>query len=394
MLEYNFIVSLTSWILTLSIVIGQLIKIPLGSGGGLTVLDAVIILFVIWGTWQIKFKFNRPPFFIKAAGTFIVICTVSLALTPLHLNPSQYLFAFFYTLRFTVYLLLGWLLLSEALPSLRQNLDQILLYSGIYLAALGLLQFIFLPDLQFLTPGGWDPHFFRMVSTFLDPNFAGAFFVLTLLILTKKLNSQKHSKLLTFHFSLFTLLYLALLTTFSRSSYLMFLVATSILAFLRKSTGIFLTSLLLFAFLLLSFQVYIQLISQPRNIDREKSAQFRLNTWQQGWEIFQRSPFLGTGYNAYRYAIKEYNLGDEQFIQSHGSTSNDSSLLFVAATTGIIGLSSYLLFLASIVNYSWGKNLPLIAALAGLIIHSVFANSLFYPPVLAWIVLCAVSPRK
>ncbi|TSC85390.1 MAG: Uncharacterized protein G01um10147_1166 [Microgenomates group bacterium Gr01-1014_7] len=373
-----------SLILALAIITGQLVRIPVGTNGRLILLDIVVAFLCLLGLFQSKFKLIKPPLFIKGATVFITVCCLSLIFTPLHLNFSQYLTAFLYIIRFSLYILFGWLLLSGALIPLRKNINEVLLFSGVGLAVLGLLQFIFLPDLRFLVPGGWDPHYFRTVSTFLDPNFAGAFFVLTLLLLLS-LRRSNFGIIIT---------YIALLTTFSRSSYLMFLVSGLTLAFLKKSRSLFFKTLILLCFLLVGFQIYTKLVSQPRNIDREKSASFRLNTWQQGWAMFQKSPFFGVGYNAYRYALKEFNLGDEQFIQTHGASANDSSLLFVAATSGIIGLLSYLFFLFTLIKEAWKQNFILASALSGLIVHSFFANSLFYPPILAWIMLSAVSPKK
>ena len=191
------------------------------------------------------------------------------------------------------------------------------------------------------------------------------------------------------------LVYLALLTTFSRSSYLMFLVSGLTFSFLKKSKIYIFATVMLFALLLVGFQVYTNLVAQPRNIDREQSASSRLNTWEQGITIFQKYPVLGIGFNAYRYGIREFKLGDEQFLQSHGSSSNDSSLLFVLSTTGIIGLLSFLYFLFSLVhaNYS-NKQIIVIPALLGLFVHSLFANSLFYPPILAWILIISAIPKK
>src|SRR3989338_8239316 len=198
-----------SWILALATLTGQLIKLPISSGG-VSILDITVIILCLWGILKIKFKLKKPPLFIVSAASFIAIATLSLILTPLHLNIQEYLTSFLYIFRFAVYILLGWLIFSRAFPAIKNNTPQILIFSGLGLAILGLMQFIILPDLGFLTKDGWDPHYFRTVSTFLDPNFAGAFFVLTLIL-------PRQSSVLSL------IVYLALMTTFSRSSYLMFL---------------------------------------------------------------------------------------------------------------------------------------------------------------------------
>lgn len=382
------IISLIAAFLTLSLISGQIIKIPIGTHGGVTMLDITIIILCIFGLFKIKMHAKLPPGYISAAFVFILVTLLSLMVTPLHLTSLEYFTAVSYSVRFSLYILLGYLIYSKAFPGL--NIPQVLIASGTGLAILGLAQFIFLPDLGFTVVNGWDPHYFRTVSTFLDPNFAGGFFVLTMVALLsffKNKNLLKSKVFLIF----FIILYFALLTTFSRSSYLMFLVSGLTISFLKKSKVFFFLTTILFLLLLVSFQIYIQLISQPRNIDRAQSASFRLNTWQQGLTLLQKSPVFGIGYNAYRYGLKEYQLGPEQFINSHGASSNDSSLLHVAATTGIVGLISFIIFLFTLFKID---NVILRGGLAGLLIHSVFANSLFYPPILLWIVLISASPRK
>lgn len=367
-------------ILTLAIVSGQLIRIPFGTGN-LTPVDAGII--IVSTLLLFKAKPYIPLLFLKFFFLFLLTGLISLIFSPLNLNLSEFLNSLFYLIRLSLFVFFSFLLMAEKSKHYRSKIQDILLYSGIILASLGLLQFIFLPDLIFLTKDGWDPHFFRTVSTFLDPNFIGAYFVLTLLLFLQKKSLKQKWQIL-----FFAIIFLALLTTFSRSSYLMFLISGLSISWLKRSIKTALLTLTLFAILLLSFQIYTQVVARPRNISREQSASFRLNNWQQGLEIFQKSPLLGIGYNSYRYGLKKYNLADDQFIAGHGSSGNDSSLLFVVATTGLTGLITYLLFLITLAKYGLSKkNLILPAAILGLLTHSLFANSLFYPPILLWLFL-------
>lgn len=372
-----------SMIITLAIMAGQLVKIPVGIGGGATLIDVAVIALCLFGLFQIKLRLIKPPAFIIAALLFSLVALFSLILTPLQLKAHQYLSSLLYLVRFSSYILLSWLLLSTALPSLKQDINQVLLLSGVGLAILGLIQLIFWPDLQSLVAFGWDPHYFRTVSTFLDPNFSGAFFVLALLLLFQ--NLAKSKKWLIY----FILVYLALLTTFSRSSYGMFLLSFLALAFWKRSAKLAFWTIILFVILVFSFQIQIRAVNRVTPLDRGQTASLRLSTWRQGFEIFLRNPLLGVGFNTYNFALKQYNLGDEYFLQGRGSTTNDSSLLYVLSTTGILGLLTYLSFLISLIKLGWRKNLSLSAAVLGLLGHSIFVNSLFYPFILIWIILLA-----
>lgn len=376
--------NLTLLILTLGFVSGQLIRIPI-STGGITLLDLIVIFFSIFGLFRLRGKLVKPPKFIIAAFLFALSGTVSLIFTPLHLNLNETLTSFSYTLRFLIYIFLAWLIFSNAFPDFKNKINGSLITSGVILAILGILQIIFIPNLMFLTTWGWDPHYFRTVSTFLDPNFIGAFFVLTLLLLVSSKQKVKSKK---FIFSVF-IIYLALLTTFSRSSYLMFLLSGLTFSILKKSKTLIISTVMLFLILLLGFQIYAQAVATPRGIDRGQSASFRINTWQQGISLFEKFPILGIGFNSYRYGIREYDLGDNQFLQSHGASTNDSSFLYIVSTTGLVGYSIYLSFLYFLVKSRGVKDIVLFASLVGLLIHSLFANSFFYPFILLWILLKA-----
>lgn len=387
---------MAAWIiLTASLILGQIAKFPQGAQGGLTALDLGLVALNLFALAKLKLKLKKPPLWLTAALIFILIALISLLLTPLNLTTGQYFNSFAYTLRFANFILFGWVILSGAFPQILKNTNKILLFSGIGLSILGLLQLIFIPNLMFISDEGWDPHFFRTVSTLLDPNFTGAYLALTMMVLVTTAGRMFPKKLRVL---LFTIVYLAFVTTFSRSSALLLISAFSTLALLKRSIKLFLFGLILFAGFFLVFNTYQKTVAEPRNIDRQQSAQARFDTWQQGLEMFQKSPVLGVGFNAYRYALGQYNLAPPGFLESRGSSTNDSSLLYILATTGILGAVAYLGFLLLAAKQAfahkreWG--LIYLAALAGLLPNSFFVNSLFYPWFLLWIILAAVKASE
>ncbi len=376
--------SFFSLILFLSIIAGQLIKIPLPSGG-LTLLDITVLVLDIYALTKIKSNSFQFPKWFQLILIFCLIGFISLLFSPLKLPTQQFLISISYNFRLLAYFALGYFLTLNIFPSLKKEAFKILIYSGIILAILGLLQFIFIPNLIFLQQYGWDPHYFRAVSTFLDPNFLGAYLGLTLLLILK--NPQKiFSQKLQIIF--FILVYFCLLLTFSRSAILLLGVGLLTFSILSRSIKYALLTFLLCLGFGISFYIYTQLVSIPRGINRQESASFRISTWQDGIKIFQSSPIFGVGFNSYRYAlIKLYpSPSSENFTNSHGASTNDSSLLFILATTGILGFLTYLFFLGSI---AWKNNqkIILLPTILGLIINSFFINSLFYPWILIWLAI-------
>lgn len=373
------------------LVSGQLLKIPIVERNGLTLLDLTVLLSILLLTFKLKFTVKRPPVFIIFGLIFCLIGAGSVLISPASLNSNEKLISLSYAIRFLSYLFLGYLFYNLDLNTIRQRIINLFLYSGILLAVIGLFQLAFFPNLMFLTSLGWDPHYFRTVSSLLDPNFSGAFFTLTLISICLYLKNQKQK-------ILFVITFIALLTTFSRGAYLMFGVSFFSFSIYSKSIKIFLMTAVLCILLFLGLLSYTTFVAIPRNIDRNQSAQFRVSSWQMGLQLFQKSPVLGIGFNSYRFGLKNFNIAPEEFIQSRGGSSNDSSLLHALATTGIVGFIFYILFLGAIFKKALHKktnqNLLTLSGLGGLIIESFFANSLFYPHFLLWIILNGILLYK
>ena len=387
------------YLIILGFVGGQLLKLPYFNLGGITALDLLCLIFCLLSIFKLlgqKIKINLPIYF-KFGLSFIGICLISLLLSPLHLTTIERLVSFSYTIRFGIYLLTSFFV-SLNFFAVKKNTSNVLILSGAMLATLGLLQLIFIPDLSFLAQYGWDPHFFRTVSTFLDPNFAGAFFGLTLVLLFLNLDQFKLKERII----LFTIVFIALTTTFSRGSYLLFGVSFLTISLFKKSLKALILTAVLSSVLIVSFFIYQPFVAAPKNVSREKSAEARVGTWEQGLEIFNRAPLLGVGFNSYRFALQQFQLAPPDQINSHGGASNDSSLLFVLDTTGIIGLIIYLGFLFAILWTAWQQwqrrniwGLIVFSGLLGLVAQSFFANTLFYPQLLGYLMfsLAQLSPK-
>lgn len=382
------------YILLFSIVLGQLIKFPFGAFSSSTVLDLTILVLCLMGLKNVSLKkslntkYKTLSIFAKSTLVFLVIAFFSLILTPLNLNFFQYLFSSFYILRFAFFIIFALLISLNLIPRFNQSL--LIIMSGLILSILGILQLIFIPNLDFLALDGFDPHYFRTVSTFLDPNFLGTYLVLTLITLVQ----FTHTIEIRFKYTFFLIIFIALVTTFSRSAGIILITSFLTMSFLKRSLKLFLLTLVLSVIFGVAFINYNKFVALPRNINRTESGEFRLNSWQQGIDEFSRSPIIGVGFNAYRFALEKYHLNSANQLQSRGSSSNDSSLIFILATTGILGFLGYLFFLFTIyktalLNYKINRpiSILLISGMTGLIINSFFINSLFYPFILIWIIL-------
>ena len=104
-----------------------------------------------------------------------------------------------------------------------------------------------------------------------------------------------------------------------------------------------------------------------------------LISWKNSIQIFKENPFLGIGFNLYRYKQLDYGFITYDELYSHSSAGADSSLLFVLATTGIVGVLVYIV--SFIISFFHGDTVAK-AVLPSLFVESFFINSLFYPQIM------------
>ena len=258
------------------------------------------------------------------------------------------LFSVAYFARFFLYLSLFW--------SLGVCSKKILTFWSLAATAIGLILFVLFPDTRIMLYAGWDEHYYRLIGPWLDPNFTGGILVLAILFLFSIKNWVS---------ALFIMC--LLLLTFSRSSYLSLLAGLFVFFDFTKWKK----TILLFVLFVLLFVLFVVLFpntAEGQNLFRTASIQGRLDSYQQGLFIFLQNPVLGIGFNNYP------RFGGHV-------AAPDSSLLFVLATTGVVGFS---VFLYSLITLYRRSSLIFRISFISLILHSLFVNSLFYPPILVW----------
>jgi len=350
------------------------------------VLATFIFVFLIF-SFCIKRKFILPPV-ANLVIIFILFATISLVNSLRFFSSDEVLIGGLFLIRFFLYFFLYLAVTNfvkkEDVPFWLRTL----LGAGLTLAVFGFLQLVFVPDLSFLQPYGWDPHVGRLTSTFLDPNFAGLFLVFSfnLSLALFYFNFLKNYGRV---FLVIPLVFLiALILTFSRSSYLAWVGSLF-------SYGIFLSKKTLFVFLPFFL---LAIIFLPRMAERisgavslDITAKARIVSWQNAYKIIRDNLIFGVGYNNYRFAQMKYGFFDlERPEGGLSGAGSDSSLLLVFATTGIFGFLVFLAILLRIFLLSFRQKnispaaLTVFSSLIALLIHSVFVNSMFYPWISAW----------
>lgn len=360
---------------------GNLLRFQIAGDVSIVVLDFVVALIglsMLPYLWRERKKLAKNQI-VQVAGAFIVFGLISLLWNARWLQPQQVVIAGLYMVRFVAYSLL----LLMPLTFSKEQQKKLSLYaviSGGFVVIGGIAQYFLYPDLRNLFYLGWDKHLNRLYGTFFDPNFLGAYLVLFLGMLYKtKLLYRKH---------IFPIIFLTVLTfgslvlTYSRSTYLMLLVAALTYSVLKRNYKIIGAGVVI---------LMVGLLIIPKNTGgegvnllRTSSIERRVEQYDIATDIAMQQPVLGVGFNAYRYAqIRHGYIDTEVWIQDHAGAGVPNSYLFVLATTGFVGLIAFLGFCAGIVRHTFEmKDYVLVSVLIGLGIHALFENSLFYPFIL------------
>lgn len=295
------------------------------------------------------------------------------------LNNSRFIreeigYALLYLVRWNLYAGLYWV------SAFSGNLS--VWYIGLYgaglgVAVLGLVQLWLYPDLRNLYYLGWDPHFRRLFSTLLDPNFAGLAIVLTFF-----LGLFLYPRIMRKHLLIFpqTILVLALLLTYSRSSYLAFFGGMIVYIIWEKSNrakNILRIGVVLLAVVLLSGQ------TEGQRLTRSVSVRARIDNFTKAAALVRGSPIVGYGFNTLRFVQENASVQTSSAIPSRASSGVDNSILFLLVTAGVVGTAYYLWLLTHMARIANSSSLT--ASFVAILVHSMFVNSLLYPWVMIWL---------
>jgi len=363
-----------------SLIPGQLVRITLAVGT-VTLSDIfVFATFIVFVAESLAARSLKLPKSITIpAVLFFLSCLASTILAINFFSSVEILVALFFLARFFVYFFLAIITYNLIRQEEIINWLHLLLLIGSIFALSGIIQLALLPDLSFLQVYGWDPHQMRLVSTTLDPNYAGGIACL-LAALATSLYLYKKRIIYMFLAIFFTV---TIFLTFSRSSYLALLAAAFTIGVI-KSPRVILVILTIFLLVFMSIPQARARILGAFRVDDTASA--RLQSWQKAIAIFRDNLFFGVGFNTYRYAQANYDFfPTDDTLGGHSGAGSDSSFLFVAATTGILGSVFFLILNLSILK-NFAKNsrsdylkLASLASFIAILIHTQFVNSFFFP---------------
>jgi O-antigen ligase len=376
--------------------LGQIAKVPLVSTdiktARILVSDLVAAALGAWlfasvlVSGRIRLDRNTALF----AG-FVVMNAIAIGVTAVRfdLTPAQVVFSSLYLIRWSLYAAVY----VFALTALRSAAAPRLIHAAVAVCAVfagfGIIQSIFLPDFAFMIyPDAvpyidWDIQGHRLVSTFLDPNFAGAFIMFGLLFVHAQGADRKPS------YPLLALFWVALILTLSRSSIIAAFLGLGLLTFRTRSfRKLFLP---LVGFVVLATLAADRLIQFAASYNKltllEASALSRLADWLLAWRVFIDNPLIGVGYNTFGIVRAAYGSA----AAGNFAFGSDGGILYMAAVSGIVGVALLGAVLWRLMTLGWrtyqSRTLPQSVRVLGLtlhvwipslVVHSAASNSIFY----------------
>ena len=350
--------------------LGQLNRIQLSQSVAVYSFEVFMVLSTLWVLFTRKISLLRPP--AQKISLSLVVFTLWLGLTVLVNGLSQEYGwqGGLYWIRWVIYVVFFWCLKIN-IKTLKISLSGLMRFSGYGLLVGGFIQYIFFPDMRWLYRFGWDDHYYRLIGMLFDPNFSGLMILLTGWFVYKSESGK--AKWLMIAVTL-----IGLIATYSRISYLLAIILI-FYEFMKIKTIKKLTIIPV----ILGLAGLTALLPKPGgegvNLFRTYSISSRLETNYEALELVKRNPVFGVGFNNYLAATSR-KLPDS--IDYHPS-SPDNSFMFVAATSGLVGLSIFIWMLIDIwlrLTSEWSKVSMLI-----IIGHSLTNNSIFYPWILLWL---------
>lgn len=360
---------------------GNLSSISSGSGMRITLLDVSVLLIVGYFFLTSRTRLKQLYQYLYIYGAFILIAFMTLLLQVNRFSLSELTIASLYLWRFISYSLLTVVVLNS--KELKKYAYLALWNCGVVLGILGLIQYFLYPNLRNLSYLGWDPHEYRIFSTLLDPNFTGIILVLTLILSNYLIQQRNHKNVLWNKFVIMVsgVTFLAFLLTYSRGSYIAFIVSlfvwslvTRRLKFAVMATIVFLGSILF--------------LPHPRGegvrLLRSISVQSRWENSLAAIQIFSQQPLFGVGFDTLRFVREKTEIDSGTIDVSHSGAGFHNSWLFILTTTGIFGFIAYGFIWRNIYIFTKEKEL-LLTTFTAVGVHSLFDNSLFYPWVMVWL---------
>lgn len=380
------------WLITvLYIVGGNSMTVNFGERLPLKIAEIISIPFVLFEI--IKYREIRLKPVSRQILFWICLGTISLVIKSFqyHYEPFDIIYGTLYSVR-----LIYMVILVDTLAICFQKhgysvykVMSMLLKCYLFVCIIGIFQLVFFPvahdwyrvffNMGFYFPNP-DPHQGRLISTYFDPNYLAACLSIPLCISLYFGEVYRKQKYVIYS----AVFIMICILTVSRSGFLAIAIVIIIMLIKRQYTQRQLLKNMVFIMAAITAVVMMYLngariIERILNSSSDMSTFSRFATWTKGWNIIRKNLGIGTGYNMVGAYVKKVLGGVVSNSTGYG---NDSSLIVIIETTGIVGFVYFigiLIYNARKTHvYGMQKKLVIQMVIPALVCCN-FNNLLFYP---------------
>ena len=294
------------------------------------VLMAIALLLLVFKHKTTPFRGNTT---FKSMYFFLIILFLSFLFSFRSFDTYENSIGFLYLFRLAFYLF-HFIYLAIHLRKFkkeRSHLFKEMSFLVFIIILSSWLQYIFYPNLRNLLYQGWDPHLYRVFSSFFEPYLAGAVLGLCLFFVYFRMFTKK-GEIYVKCFAL-GILFLLLMLTFSRTVYVAIILSLVVL-FIKQKKYTFI-GITISAFIILSI-----FIPKPIGVGvqlfRTFSVGTRISNAFEGVQLWMKNPILGVGYNRIRYEKAGLGLTGKYDV-SHAAASYHSSFVTMLVAGGMLG---------------------------------------------------------
>lgn len=348
-----------------------------------------IIIILIAALELAKIKLTRE---VTSSTNFKIVSFLFFSYILGLVNFGFSFYPLFYLLRLFSYIALGVFVYKNYSRKLsdKQKLIKAYVVIGLVISLFGWAQYLIFPDLRQLKILGWDDHYYRLVSTFFDPTFTGILLLLGAIVTLYKF-IQKPSRYVSFAL---VLMISAMAFTYSRSTFLSAMV--SMVVFYILNMRVISKKYAMYGLVLAAVGIALLPRSMGGSgvqLERVYSIVLKVDNSIQGIEIYKNYPLFGAGYN---YICAAKATSSDIYYDSHSCHGLDNGLIYILATTGLVGMFIFLYFISDLVK-STARNFYgqiWIISLIAIFVHGMFTNTIFYPWVMGWMAILTGISRK
>jgi len=257
-------------------------------------------------------------------------------------TPSLYMF------RLLAYLSL-YLVLKQSKIHIPSN---VFIISGLVSLLIGFTQYFLMPDMRIFQYLGWDDHLSRLTLPHFDPTFSAVMLSLAALSFPRFL----------------PIFLIGILLTYSRSVWLSLIITATF--FIRPAKYLLVIPVFIIFILLLPKK-----FGEGTNLLRTFSISSRFQSDISYISKYKWDLIIGRGLNTLILDVPDSTYDNH-------ATGPNNSYLYLLATTGILGLVGWGIFMKHLYTHSTHKPM-----LIFFFVTSLFNNVMFYPFALIWIFL-------